>query len=309
MPLKPVMPKNYFFRIFMPLLIYWGITLLVQFVIAMIYSIIVIMPSVLQQMTEVTEFTNAMYQAMLQDVMTKSTEFISAYILHMTVLSGLATLLYTILAYRKDRKHEVGKVTEGVPGNFLLFEAKQPPYHQYIWVLLLGLVLCYGLNGILLMVQLAFPHLAVDGMSKLIASTPFWLQVVGIGLVAPISEEMLFRGILFRRYRERYPYITATILTSVIFGLMHGSTLQFLYAFVMGLFLCYIYEVYGTMKAPIALHIVINLFSVFATHNAFFSLPFSSFPALAITVVLCALIGSSTIVMLMFRKKDSTIVT
>ena len=45
-------------------------------------------------------------------------------------------------------------------------------------------------------------------------------------------------------------------LVSTVFSVTHTNTVQMIYTFLLGILLCYVYEKFGSMKAPITLHVV-----------------------------------------------------
>ena len=50
------------------------------------------------------------------------------------------------------------------------------------------------------------------------------------------------------------------MISGLMFGLFHGNLNQFMYAFVLGMFLAYLYVKTGNLKITIALHMLINFF-------------------------------------------------
>lgn len=82
------------------------------------------------------------------------------------------------------------------------------------------------------------------------------------GIVTPLAEELLFRGILYNYLRRLFKARSAVILSGVLFGVYHGNPVQGIYAFLMGLFLAYAYEYFGEFKVPVILHMLFNLLAL-----------------------------------------------
>ena len=82
-------------------------------------------------------------------------------------------------------------------------------------------------------------------------------------ILGPPAEEMIFRGMVYRRARAYWGVRKALFLSSVLFGIYHGNMIQFLYALVIGLMLGWIYEKSGNLKVSIAAHMCVNLLAVF----------------------------------------------
>jgi membrane protease YdiL (CAAX protease family) len=95
-------------------------------------------------------------------------------------------------------------------------------------------------------------------------------------VVAPVTEEFVFRGLLFRTLRDRHSFLFAAIVSSLLFGLVHfvavndwQSTLALQATMVItGFGLATIYERRGNLVASIAGHAAFNAVAVFtiATH-------------------------------------------
>ena len=75
----------------------------------------------------------------------------------------------------------------------------------------------------------------------------------------PVSEELMFRGLVFERISNYGSETAGVIITSLIFGFYHGTMIQIAYAFVFSLFMIFAYKRSGSFSAPIVFHIVSNL--------------------------------------------------
>lgn len=101
------------------------------------------------------------------------------------------------------------------------------------------------------------------------------LAVVLAVAVAPPTEELFFRGLLFRSIRDRHGFWPGALISSFIFGVAHyvpapwpdAVLLQCVMIFT-GLALAWIYERRGTIVANTAAHMVFNIVGlvlIFAT--------------------------------------------
>lgn len=84
-------------------------------------------------------------------------------------------------------------------------------------------------------------------------------------VVAPVTEEVLFRGLFLSRLLERYSPRTAVIGSAVCFGVFHILPWQVVTAALMGLFLGWLLLRSGSIAVPIAAHAIFNLLPVLAT--------------------------------------------
>jgi len=78
-------------------------------------------------------------------------------------------------------------------------------------------------------------------------------------ILGPIQEEMFFRGVLQRGLQMEYSPRTSIIYTSIIFGLIHGHPGLMGSAFILGLFLGYIYYKWDNLWYSMILHMFMNL--------------------------------------------------
>jgi membrane protease YdiL (CAAX protease family) len=77
--------------------------------------------------------------------------------------------------------------------------------------------------------------------------------------IAPVTEELLFRGILYPFIKQQgYPKL-ALLGTSVLFGLLHLNVMAFLPLTFLGLVLAWLYETTDNLMAPILAHSLFNL--------------------------------------------------
>lgn len=78
--------------------------------------------------------------------------------------------------------------------------------------------------------------------------------VTSVCLLAPVLEEMLFRGLILRSFLGQYQLSTAIGASALLFGVAHLNIYQFVAAFAIGLFLGWLYERTRSLVPCIALH-------------------------------------------------------
>ncbi|MBT6450708.1 MAG: CPBP family intramembrane metalloprotease, partial [Verrucomicrobiales bacterium] len=84
------------------------------------------------------------------------------------------------------------------------------------------------------------------------------LQVVSVVIMAPIAEELLFRGILYNTIKHTGYPLAGMIISAALFALVHGSLALTLPLFVMGFALAWVYEKSGSIIAPMVMHATFN---------------------------------------------------
>ncbi|HEY0065343.1 MAG TPA: CPBP family intramembrane glutamic endopeptidase [Telluria sp.] len=77
-------------------------------------------------------------------------------------------------------------------------------------------------------------------------------------LLAPVLEEMLFRGIILRSFLRQYPRWFSIGGSALIFGVAHMNVYQFTAAFILGVFLAWLYQRTKSLLPCILLHAVYN---------------------------------------------------
>jgi uncharacterized protein len=97
----------------------------------------------------------------------------------------------------------------------------------------------------------------------------FLLALLSIVVLAPLVEEILFRGFLQSFIRQHLGRKQAIVMTSLLFSLFHYSPEQKMSnltivgsLFIFSLFLGFVYEKRGSLLAPIALHSLFNTLNV-----------------------------------------------
>lgn len=89
--------------------------------------------------------------------------------------------------------------------------------------------------------------------------TQLQLYVLSAVTVAPIAEELLFRGFLYQFMRRWYGKLFCTVFSFVLFAFIHGTTEHIPVALMVTLFSCVLIEVTGNLLYSIAFHMLYNL--------------------------------------------------
>jgi membrane protease YdiL (CAAX protease family) len=111
--------------------------------------------------------------------------------------------------------------------------------------------------------QQLFPHFDVTqaqdtGFSHLSNRYEYLLAFITLVVIAPVAEEILMRGYLYGKLRRLVPFIAAALLTSIVFGVLHGQLNVGVDVFALSLVLCSLREVTGSIWAGILLHMMKN---------------------------------------------------
>ena len=129
-------------------------------------------------------------------------------------------------------------------------------------LLIAGFIIIYVHNALLI-----FFGVEIQGqeIARLFAEleSPVWFFIVG-AIVAPLVEEIFFRGFLFQGFRQKYGWVSAMLLSSAIFAAGHLDPASLLPTFILGLVLAYLYQRSNSLWPGIILHFLVNGFSLCA---------------------------------------------
>jgi uncharacterized protein len=121
-----------------------------------------------------------------------------------------------------------------------------------------GLVFLAGAGNTI--VQWLFPMTADDIARFEETMAPGVVPVLFACLVAPVLEEMLFRGVILRGFLRRYPRTFAILWSAALFGIAHLNLYQFMTAFTIGVVGGWLYERCRSLWPCILLHATYNSF-------------------------------------------------
>ena len=95
--------------------------------------------------------------------------------------------------------------------------------------------------------------------------SPWLIFLAGI-VIAPLVEEIFFRGFLFTGLREKYGWIAAALISSALFAAMHLQPLTMLPIFLMGLIFSYLYQRTGSIWPAVIMHFTTNTLGLAAAY-------------------------------------------
>jgi membrane protease YdiL (CAAX protease family) len=135
------------------------------------------------------------------------------------------------------------------------------PSTSWVWAAVLTSFLFIPLMGLIaLLIQRA---LGLPEQNPFLVPENFtWVGAVGMillgGLAVPFAEELFFRGVLYLWLRSRLGFWPALLLSSLIFGILHGDVSVAGATFVMGLALGWFYERSKSLWPSIIIHAMNN---------------------------------------------------
>ena len=226
---------------------------------------------------------NASASMSMEQLMAYVEEDVYKYIVEITAISALATIPFLILMRSNDRKKEKAMG---------LVQNNRAALSKYVYVAVISIAFSLALNSLVLLSDLAEYSIAYQETAEVLYSPSLMVQILCLGIVTPIMEEYIFRGLIFKRLRNRFPVRRAIVSSALFFGIYHGNLVQMIYGTLSGILLAYLYEKYGSLKAPILAHMLMNTVACILTEADVFTWIFSEKIRIAVITIGCATIAS-----------------
>jgi membrane protease YdiL (CAAX protease family) len=155
----------------------------------------------------------------------------------------------------------------------------------YFWGLILGTILLslrlrgFRLSTVFGMDQLPLQKSILWGLSLLVCALPLifaasYLHSKSIGerlpiillavVIAPVAEELAFRGYLYGVMRRYFGALPALVFTGVLFAIIHLNVPTLFPLFVLSCLFTVSYEVTGSLLVPMTMHALFNTVNLVA---------------------------------------------
>ena len=220
--------------------VYFATYLLMQVIVSVVYSSVITTQMTMEIMAAGEEID---IMAMTAEV----TELLMDRLMEMTFVAGIVTLVLFWLVFLIRRK----KFTKEVC-------LRKFPVNGILPIAVLAA--CFNVITTVVVSYFPWPQSWMDSYaasaSSIDGSLMAWLTAV---LMAPVLEEIVFRGLMYTRLKKGLPAIAAAIVTSLAFGIAHGTIIWFIYTFIFSLVLIWVFEKFQSLGACIALHMAYNL--------------------------------------------------
>ena len=199
--------------------------------------------------------------------------------------------------------------TNGLKTNFSkIFEVENRKEILYIFLinLLFAFIVVAFFSSIDVVANFLYPENVpmLDMTPEYIDPITFFFDALASIIFAPILEELIFRGVLFNRFKIRIGIIGAMLISSGIFAIGHefGGILS---AFLFGLCMCIIYLKTDNILMTMSIHFLNNLVAVFLEAGGLDAYLFQM-PMLPITLIVSIISGLLIIVYIYQNVKQLT---
>lgn len=226
------------FGCFLPLFVAYGCQLVISFVGMFIYTGIVTAKGIANGLSEEEVFYFIETQLLNPD-----------FLMMITAIATATTLLIGALWYKKNRPSNDVSLKEVSNGTLFLSLA------------LMGISLQVLVSMCLNAIYPLLPQTLIeqyDALMETLLGGNVFLSLFVTVILAPLAEELLFRGVTLRKATKIMPFFLANILQAVLFGIYHGNLIQGVYAFALGLILGFVAEYFHSIWASILLHAFVN---------------------------------------------------
>lgn len=107
-------------------------------------------------------------------------------------------------------------------------------------------------------ISMLFVDNAVTAISGDILKMPFPVMLFLMGIYGPFCEEFVFRGVIYRGYKNSGPVFWSIFWSALLFGLMHLNFNQAAYAIAIGIMFALLVEATGSLWSSAVAHMVFN---------------------------------------------------
>ncbi len=188
------------------------------------------------------------------------------------------------------------KVTRGIlrktKEDMYLTHLKPDPKSSYV---IMGVITASMSVGLAMFFKLGGFMNASEGFQRVVElqdNLSLWAALFTYGIIGPIAEEMLFRGVIYGYVRKFFDVRTAIIGSSILFGVYHGNMVQAVNATILGYLIAYAYEYFGDFRVAICMHLGINILSLLIEYSGLGATGFVCWP---VCIVLLAIAIGCTI--------------
>ncbi len=132
-----------------------------------------------------------------------------------------------------------------------------------LYSIILGSFVCFlsiGFSGLFSLGTLD-PQ-ATEMLNNLVMNNSIWVTLLSVGIIVPISEEIVFRGSVFKNLSEHFDIKWVIVIQAVIFSVYHFNLVQALPTLVIGLVIGFTVYYTNSILSGIIIHILNNSIAI-----------------------------------------------
>lgn len=256
-------------RLFYPMITYTAIS----YFVSCMFSGFCMIIGILNKNIDILRMTEEMYNSLLDTY--------ANYINEANAVTFICTIPLLILYMHMDKKR---KNKEGI-----FKKEKRVAWYKYIILPILGVAACVG--GTFMIIVGGWELTGMNNISDALFIGKPVIEMIALGILYPIVNELLYRGLLYNRLKEQMTKHMAALLVSVIVAFYSTSLTEGIYAFLMSVLCIYVYERYHSIIAPIIVSMGASIITVLEKEWNILNGLYSSWGSfVTVTVVLCAVV-------------------
>lgn len=176
---------------------------------------------------------------------------VSENTLIVTLLSGIITIPVALRLMKRDED-----AVRYMPVKEHISNIR---FHSSHFIVALGALASAGISKVVTIFPIDNIIGSYESIRTEFASNDLIWQITALVFAGPCMEELIFRGLVYKRIKRYTNNMSAVYISAIMFGVYHFNLVQGIYGFALGVLLCYVYEKYETILAPVLLHISANL--------------------------------------------------
>lgn len=198
-----------------------------------------------------------------------------------TTIAWVVTFIVILLVYFVSKKNIINetKLNKGISIKMIVI------------CIICGIGINVSIDGILTLINIYDLVPEYEQLMTSINNNEFYKTLIFVGILSPVFEELLYRGIIFNKLRTGFSIFGAVMIQALFFGIGHMNLVQGTYAFLIGILFGYVVAWTGSLYSSIILHITINVLSAVITNVQIQNMEFNYLITIIVTGGLLTVIG------------------
>lgn len=138
---------------------------------------------------------------------------------------------------------------------------------KYAFLAALSFCTAVGINILFSLLGFTGSSQSFEEVHEMQYGVQFAVGLILYGIVSPVAEEAVFRGILYNRMKRCFSVWIALVFSALLFGCYHGNIVQAVYGTVLGILIAYLYEIMKGFEVPVLFHSMANISVYVITYN------------------------------------------
>lgn len=212
------------------------------------------------------------------------TDYVMGGTLTMTGIAEICAIPFLTYFFKKD-----ALIRNNRPMRPIITRLKNVPIGFAVFIFFFSAVFGDFLGNVISLSGLPnlFPYYAELSEQIYTNQNLVWM-IVAVGILGPIAEELVFRGLIYKRAKDYWGAKAGIVISAMLFGIYHGNMIQFIFAAILGLFFAYLYERTDTLWVPVLCHMGVNCMSCVLSELVTYNNGFVFLAVVAVEAISCA---------------------